>query len=521
MMNKAEIYLKEHGITIKFAKSQGLYWNENYLHIPVKDEDGNDSFIKSRNLNYKEDGEEPKYKNSVGSHATLFNYHAVKNAPNIVLCEGEIDALRLTQSGIPALASSGGAGTFKDDWAKQLCNKNIWVCYDNDDPGKIGAKKVLELIPHARGIVLPEGIKDICDYFIDGYTTEDFLNLMESAHLTEEINIAEITQDMLTLNMKELYSITYEPEDFIIERFLPVSGMTMLSGDSGVGKSWIALEVIKSITKNEPFLDHFAINHPGVPILLIDKENGLRRIQLRSKGMEIPDSEDIHIIEQPHQFNLNNENLLEEVRGLIKEKGIQVVIVDSFIDILIGSENDSTDISGVFNTLRSISTEVCWFLLHHESKPLPNFKRTSGDRARGSSNIKAQVDYLFSAQKTKNLKVINIEQGKARDYETIPKFAIEFLSVEPGIMTGFRYIGEVLDEVTKVEEAGEFIIEFLDENPNSTIKSIEIGGNARGITKASLKRARDMLTEKQIIESTQDPLNKRRKLFSKLEVSDE
>ena len=88
-------------------------------------------------------------------------------------------------------------------------------------------------------------------------------------------------------------------------------------------------------------------------------------------------------------------------------------------------------------------------------------------------------------------------------------------------MTGFRYVGEVQDEITKVEEAGEFLLEFIDENPNATIKAIEIGGDARGITKASLKRARDMLIEKQLIESTPDPTNKKRKLFNKLEVSEE
>jgi RecA-family ATPase len=520
-MNRGDLYLKDHGISEEFAKSQGLTWDDNALYIPVKDINEKILFEKTRNLNYTPEGYQPKYKNAPGSSATLFNLHKIRDSPEIVICEGEIDCLKLSQEEFPAVSSTGGTSTFKPEWAEHFEDKRVWVCYDADGAGKIGAERVLKLIPHAREIRLPEGIKDICDYFIAGYTKEDFSSLMEATSLTEEIDVNEIARDMLTLTMKDLYEIKYEKEAFIIDRFLPVAGMTMVSGDSGVGKSWIALDVIRSISDNTLFLDHFAINHPKVPILLIDKENGLRRIQLRSKGMGIINSEDIHIIEHPHKFNLTDEVLLEEVRDLIIEKEIKVVIVDSFVDILIGSENDSADISTVFNTLRSISTEVSWLLLHHESKPVPNFRRSSGDRARGSSNIKAQVDYLFSAQRTKKLKIINIEQGKARDYEKLPKFAIEFLSNGEEVMTGFRYVGEVQDEITKVEEAGEFLLEFIDENPNATIKAIEIGGDARGITKASLKRARDMLIEKQLIESTPDPTNKKRKLFNKLEVSEE
>lgn len=520
-MSKAIEYLKSHGLTESFARSQGLTWNDNNLHIPVKDENGNDSFIKSRNLNYKEGSNDPKYRNSSGSHATLFNFHAVKNTPNIVLCEGEVDCLKLTQEGIPAVSSSGGAGTFKKQWAEYFNETDVLICYDNDASGKSGSKKVLELLPHAREINLPEGIKDICDYFVAGNSKEDFLGLMGSAESPEEADPDEIYRKMLTINLKDLYSIKYDPEDFIIDKFLPVSGMTMISGDSGVGKSWLALEVIKAITKNEPFLEQFEVKYPYVPILLIDKENGLRRIQLRSKGMGIPNSEDIHVIKTPHQFVLTDEELLEDISRLIIEKDIKVIVIDSFIDILVGSENDSSETSLVFNALRSISTEVCWLLLHHESKPVPGFHRSTGNRARGSSNIKAQVDYLFSAQRTKELKVINIEQGKARDYEAINKFAVEFVGDDLGTMTGFRYIGEVQDEITKVEEAGDFLLEFLEDNPKSLIKSINKEGAPRGITKASLKRARDMLLEKQLIESIPDPTNRRRKLFSKLEVSEE
>lgn len=512
-MSKGETYVLDHGVPIEVAIASGFTWTDDWLYIPVKDSEGNEIFKKARNLNFPENGL-PKYKNPINSKAVLFNLDLAKDSPNIIICEGEIDAVRLSQEGIPAVSSTGGATTFNKEWRSHFEGKEVWVCLDNDEAGFKGTQKILEVLPDAKIIHLPDEINDICDYFNAGYTKQDFMGLVETAVPDSVATVDEIIRSMLTITLKDLYETEYEKESFIIDYFLPVTGMTMISGDSGVGKSWIALEVIRAITTSGMFLDHFKVNKPNIPILLIDKENGLRRIKERSKSIGVPETVNIHIIAHPELFTLENAETLESTSQLIAENGIQVVIVDSFIDLLIGDENNSKDISTVFNILRTISSEVCWLLLHHESKPIPNYKRSSGDRARGSSNIKAQVDYLFSVQRSKQLGTIHVEQGKARDYEMLPKFALELVSSEADGTFGFRYLGDVNDEVSKVDDAAKFLIEFVTENPNTNIKDMEDAGSARGITTASIKRARDMLLEKKILEAMPDPENKRRKLFS-------
>src|SRR3972149_11215999 len=152
----AEIYLENHGISKETAEMFELTWDENLLSIPVKDEDGEDLFIKFRNLHFGEEGNtEPKYKNSINSHATLFNLYAVKDTASIAVTEGELDTMKLMQEGIPAISSTGGARTFPDEFVEQLQNKKIWICLDNDEAGERGIYNILEKLPNARVIQLP------------------------------------------------------------------------------------------------------------------------------------------------------------------------------------------------------------------------------------------------------------------------------------------------------------------------------------------------------------------------------
>ena len=341
--------------------------------------------------------------------------------------------------------------------------------------------------------------------------------------LEEEVELLEDNQqDHETLTMSQLLEREYPAEGWIIEKFLPTEGIVLFSGDAGVGKSFLLLEIVRSLVMNDIFLDHFEIKTSNVPILMIDKENGSRRIQKRAKGMGIPPTNNVHLLEFPEKFNLDDESFTQSVSEFIKAQKIGIVLVDSFIDILIGDENSPTDTAKIFNSLRSIAPNILWVLLHHEVKPVAKYTPLAINRARGSSNIKAQVDYLFSLQKTKSPKIIQIEQGKARDYEMLLPFAVEFQTVEgTEEMGGFKYLGEIQSEVSKVDDAAGFIMNFLSLNPNSSRKMLIDAAEGQGITQSSTRRGIDMLKEKMLIDSKLDLIDKRKQLFFIKEMADE
>lgn len=113
-----------------------------------------------------DDGISHKYTSVTGSRAGLFNADVLWNTDKVVICEGEIDAMLLTQWGFPAVSSTVGAGTWKADWVKLFSSvRQIFILYDNDAAGRTGSSLVFATMRRAKIINYPANIKDCGDLF--------------------------------------------------------------------------------------------------------------------------------------------------------------------------------------------------------------------------------------------------------------------------------------------------------------------------------------------------------------------
>lgn len=152
----------------------GEFYGKSWVTIPVRDTAGNVLFMKLRQDPFLQSGG-PKYMSS-GGEATIFNADALKDKPDqLIICEGEFDCLVLRAYGIPAITSTAGARTFKDEWIEQLSFvRHLYVCFDNDEAGRQGAVELIEKLgaslPNTSvlQITLPDEVGehgDITDYF--------------------------------------------------------------------------------------------------------------------------------------------------------------------------------------------------------------------------------------------------------------------------------------------------------------------------------------------------------------------
>jgi DNA primase len=122
-----------------------------------------------------------------GAQAELYGWDDVLYKPEeIVICEGEFDRLVLKAQGFRSATSTGGARTFRPEWAKEFeAIPHVYICFDRDEAGRQGAIEVGQMIPRAKIIELPEEVGeggDITDFFIRlGRTDEDFRLLMQAA----------------------------------------------------------------------------------------------------------------------------------------------------------------------------------------------------------------------------------------------------------------------------------------------------------------------------------------------------
>ena len=116
------------------------------------------------------DGIDTKYIMQTGSRAGIFNADVLWTADTCVICEGEIDAMLLTQLGYRAVTSTAGAGSWKEDWARFFTHvRDIYLLFDNDKAGREGAAKVHATLRRARIVTLPAGVKDVGDLWAAGY----------------------------------------------------------------------------------------------------------------------------------------------------------------------------------------------------------------------------------------------------------------------------------------------------------------------------------------------------------------
>ena len=186
-------YLEQvRGISAEVINHHLLGWNDWRITIPILDREGRFTFFKLA----KGPGDQtdsPKMLATHGAHAELYGWERVlANPERIIICEGEFDRLALESRGLAAVTSTGGALTFRREWAEAFREfPDVYICYDNDAAGREGAERVGRLIPHARIIRLPEDVGeggDVTDYFVRlRKSREEFEKLLEAAQpLTEQ-----------------------------------------------------------------------------------------------------------------------------------------------------------------------------------------------------------------------------------------------------------------------------------------------------------------------------------------------
>jgi len=269
MPERIRKYLNDRGITDELIKEHalgfGVFYGKKWITIPIKNIEGKFSFLKLRRD--PEDTTNPD-KGKVfpfGKEAEIYGWDTIREASDkLVICEGEGDRLVLLSKEVLAITSTGGAGTFKKEWATHFSHiKKIYVVYDNDKAGKDGADRVLKtFLENERldirlfKITLPEEVGDggdITDYFIKlkGSAEDLFEKYAKEYPERPEIDISQFIPmsseeliDILGLTIKKdetnkIITFLGELSAFTEESQLNISFIA----PSSTGKSYIPTEI--------------------------------------------------------------------------------------------------------------------------------------------------------------------------------------------------------------------------------------------------------------------------------------
>jgi len=186
MPDRIKKYLNERGISDAIISENNITWELCHITIPIYDVNDIHLFNKYRRDPAGDIGDttNPKYRYDKGAKISLYGINK-PIADQVIICEGEFDAMILQSKGFCAVTSTGGAMSFQEEWKKYFVDKDVYVCFDNDKAGTEGKIKVLKILPWAKNLPLPGEVGDhgdITDYFIKLHKTEnDFKQLMKFA----------------------------------------------------------------------------------------------------------------------------------------------------------------------------------------------------------------------------------------------------------------------------------------------------------------------------------------------------
>jgi KaiC/GvpD/RAD55 family RecA-like ATPase len=406
-------YLLKRGFTEETLKKYNLgfnrRYNQNWVSIPAY-EDGIAKFIKFRKIPpYEEECEiKEKCTREADGKSILLNGDALKDYDEVIIAEGEFDALMLLQNGYENVVGiTVGAGTLKSDWYDKLILKSkIYLCFDADNAGQNAARNVwAERLGKDKcyNVELPEGM-DVNDYFLK-YKKEDFDELIKKAY-TFRINgvktLSEVFLEMyhrsddqdglLTTPWPKVNKLLEKKKGFKKGRYL------VLSGRAKSGKTTLAMQLCYHFieTYQEPCL-FVCLEMPEIDLAvkLVQLHYGISYEEVSYKDAMIYAND---LSGLPFYFgyipNITPEIYYNTAKAVRDRFGVEIIVFDNIqLMVRTGEEKDMGQASRMFQ-MASRNLGILQILI---SQP----RKTGGeedlvaDDLKGSSALQQDADYVM------------------------------------------------------------------------------------------------------------------------------
>lgn len=377
---------------------------------------------------------------------------AIAKGELIFIVEGEGVADTLWELGLAATTFIGGSGKYHaygTGYKEDLIGASIILCPDRDEPGVKYMDKIAQDFPDAQWLYAPpsdfywnhlpksRGL-DIGDWVKDGAKVADILGLIgkrnmhiadreiseeERLKLDLQLLLAETDPFKQVTMRKQLHARKYSDKQidylmgtldsnnnkpkatvyssaefrkleapsigWLFAGLLPAEGVTILGGDSGVGKTTLAYDAAAAVLFNEPFLGEQPIKTGSVLFVNSSGEMLISQMQDSFVNRGLFGSDNWELI------NDWDTTQLETLEARVDNLRPALVVVDSFAGIHLDPNfnEDSPQSRRIVTQLQKLSERYhsSIILIHHAKKDKDasgvNVLRGSGAIAAASSAV--------------------------------------------------------------------------------------------------------------------------------------
>jgi len=180
-----------------------------------------------------------------GTKRCLFGKQLInENNSELIITEGEIDALSFHSWSLPAVSVPNGVSDFEwldIDWEWLARFEKIYVCMDMDEPGKQAAPDICKRLGLHRCFIVSLPKKDVNECLTSGLTKEDMEKCLATS---KQIELDEIKRaDDYTSEVCDYYTTDFSKQGWDTPWYpnLPwrvrKAELTILTGFSGHGKT--------------------------------------------------------------------------------------------------------------------------------------------------------------------------------------------------------------------------------------------------------------------------------------------
>lgn len=402
-----QAYLRSRGISIGTAEKYGVYEQDHFIRdqgevkciaFPYISKDGTHYATKFRSTEDKGFAADGAPREFFGLQMFL-----ASSDYDIIIAEGEIDALSFAEVGHLAVSIPNGAnkkfsgeGGFDYLWeAKDILDgaDRIILALDNDEPGKATAEEIARRLGKARcwRVVWPDGVKDANDILVRNgdSSSADASPASSGERLRELIDDAEPWPVSGLYDANHFYKEVVQTRSTGLNRGLSTGypslddlysidqgQLTIVTGAPGAGKSEFVDQLMCNLAETHGWT--FAIcsfeNEPRIHITkLISKR---ARKPFWDQGMSDVDFEVAYQWVQEHFTFIYHtdgtlstlDDILDRLGAAVMRYGIRGVVIDPYNYIMRDKNLSETDwISEMLTKVKVFCTAHgvhCWFVAH-------------------------------------------------------------------------------------------------------------------------------------------------------------
>jgi hypothetical protein len=181
------------GLWTRTASYYELGWDRSAqaYTIPVRDADG--TLLNVRRYQIRPPAGRRKMWGIEGHNKpVIYPFKAFQKADReVIICEGELDAIICNQYNFRAVTRTGSASTWRVEWSKLFEGMTVYVCHDADTAGQAANRKIARSVAkfarEVRVVKLPYPVlekhgKDLTDWWLDHDSDRDaFRRLLEES----------------------------------------------------------------------------------------------------------------------------------------------------------------------------------------------------------------------------------------------------------------------------------------------------------------------------------------------------